>query len=478
MAPLRVRSTRPIGPRKRRSLAYKAKVELPWCQRGITSAWRLQSMLEGEVGTLKTVIEALQASSAEALAAADQRTEALQQQVEALQQQVQLAEANVQVIKAEHEQQVSTLTTRLATAEQVAEQERSQWRVNEEIIMTDAQARVCTAEAKAAIAQSKLKTELLTTEKLRRKVQAAMEAAIMDAVKSAQLGMDLQAAKSEIQMLHKENREWKAKEVDMRSMISCADTRKEALEVELKALQNALAERNEQEGHQLRAEVENKDFEIGRLKEEMARQDKIMQDTARQVEAMEKDKCTMKDNLTEKIHRLEHLVSCTEKRAAYATADYHGAMKIVARLKLQLTQDNLTEEIHRLEHLVSCTEKRAADATADYDGAMRMVARLKLQLAQVWEGKAEAWALRAEALGEKEELKAQLVEAKVTIARERSLARVDRREEIRCLKVELRRTNEAWSRRCEELEDALWRRELQAARRTDMAACSGATSGK
>ncbi|GIL46160.1 hypothetical protein Vafri_3213 [Volvox africanus] len=472
MAPLRVRSTRPIGPRKRRSLAYKAKVELPWCQRGITSAWRLQSMLEGEVGTLERVIEALQASSAEALAAADQRTEALQQQVEALQQQVQLAEANVQVIKAEHEQQVLTLTTRLATAEQVAEQERSQWRVNEEIIMTDAQARVCTAEAKAAIAQSKLKTELLTTEKLRRKVQAAMEVASMDAVKSAQLAMDLQAEKPEIEMLHKENREWKAKEVDMRSLISCADTRKEALEVELKALQNALAERNEQEGHQLRVEVETKDFEIGRLKEEMARQDKIMQDTARQVEAMEKDKCTMK------IHRLEHLVSCTEKRAAYATADYHGAMKIVARLKLQLTQDNLTEEIHRLEHLVSCTEKRAADATADYDGAMRMVARLKLQLAQVWEGKAEAWALRAEALGEKEELKAQLVETKVTIARERSLARVDRREEIRCLKVELRRRNEAWSRRCEELEDALWRRELQAARRTDMAACSGATSGK
>ncbi|GLI62144.1 hypothetical protein VaNZ11_004721, partial [Volvox africanus] len=136
------------------------------------------------------------------------------------------------------------------------------------------------------------------------------------------------------------------------------------------------------------------------------------------------------------------------------------------------------EEIGRLKHLVTCTEKRAADATADYDGAMRMVARLKLQLSEVWEGKASAWSIRAEATAENVELRAQLVEAKVTIARERSLARVDRREEIRCLKVELREVNESWSRRCEELKDALWRRESQAAGRTGTAACSRPTSGR
>ncbi|GLI62145.1 hypothetical protein VaNZ11_004715, partial [Volvox africanus] len=106
------------------------KVELPWFQQRVTSAWRLQSRLEVEVGTLKTVIEALQASSEEALAAAGQRTEVLQLQMAALQQQTQLAEANVRVLQADHEQQVSMLTSRLRSAEQVAQQERSQWRVS------------------------------------------------------------------------------------------------------------------------------------------------------------------------------------------------------------------------------------------------------------------------------------------------------------------------------------------------------------
>ncbi|GLI65747.1 hypothetical protein VaNZ11_009347 [Volvox africanus] len=414
MAPLGVRYKLPIGNKKLQQLAYKAK--LPWFQRRVTSAWRLQSRLEVEVGTLKTVIEALQASSEEALAAADQRTEVLQLQMAALQQQTQLAEANVRVLKAEHEQQVSMLTSHLRSAEQVAQQERSQWRVKEEVIRTDAQARVCTAEAKAACAHSKLKTEILTTEKFRQEVQAAMEAATMDAAKSAQLAMDLQAAKSEIEVLHKESREWKAREEDM-----CSKLR-------------AFARRNEQEGQEFRVELENKDFELDFLRAKMARQEKIVQDTALRVQAMEKDNCAMKENLT--------------------------------------------EEIGRLKHLVTCTEKRAADATADYDGAMRMVARLKLQLSEVWAGKASAWSIRAEATAENVELRAQLVEAKVTIARERSLARVDRREEIRCLKLELRNVNESWSRRCEELKDSLWRREAQAAGRTGTAACSRPTSGR
>ncbi|GIL64436.1 hypothetical protein Vafri_18358 [Volvox africanus] len=77
--------------------------------------------------------------------------------------------------------------------------------------------------------------------KSRRKVQATMEAATMDAVNSAGLAIELQAAKSEVEMLNKENREWKAKEVDTRSLISCADTQKEALEVELKAIRNRSA---------------------------------------------------------------------------------------------------------------------------------------------------------------------------------------------------------------------------------------------
>ncbi|GLI62206.1 hypothetical protein VaNZ11_004776, partial [Volvox africanus] len=135
-----------------------------------------------------------------------------------------------------------------------------------------------------------------------------------------QLAMDLQAAKSTIKMLQKENHEWKAREEDMRSKLK------------------AFARRNEQEGQEFRVELENKDFELDFLRGMMARQEKTVQDTALRVQAMEKDNCTIKENLTEEIGRLKHLVTCTEKRAADATADYDGAMRMVARLKLQLSE--------------------------------------------------------------------------------------------------------------------------------------------
>ncbi|GLI66563.1 hypothetical protein VaNZ11_010450 [Volvox africanus] len=80
----------------------------------------------------------------------------------------------------------------------------------------------------------------------------------------------------------------------MQSLISCVDTQNEVLSAELKALRNTFTERNQQEGQQLRVEMENKDFELGHLRVKMVRQENIVQDTALQVEAMEKDKCMMK----------------------------------------------------------------------------------------------------------------------------------------------------------------------------------------
>ncbi|GIL89200.1 hypothetical protein Vretifemale_17044, partial [Volvox reticuliferus] len=336
-APLRVKSTIPMGPHKMKNMVYKAKVELPWCQRHITSAWRLQSRLEGEVETLKRVNATLQATSEAALVAADQRTEVLQQQVAALQQHMQHVESNMQV------KEVNILDLNGVVARE--------------------QARDNTAEVEVAAADSELEAALLTTtEKLQQQLQCELEAAATAAAESATLSKDLQAMISEVEVLCNNSREWETTEVENAAIIQ--RTRKN-VEEELGVHRDYVAKMNQQEGMHL-AEVIRKEEEITRLKEKMARQAKKMQDKKMQIEAMEEDTREMKASLTHEIRRLEALLTCTKESAADATA-------AVARVRRELKEEQI-EKAHLLGQLIDAKidiVRERSKVTADFREIIR-----------------------------------------------------------------------------------------------------------
>ncbi|GIL88674.1 hypothetical protein Vretifemale_16596, partial [Volvox reticuliferus] len=328
----------------------------------------LQSRLEGEVETLKRVNATLQATSEEALAAADHRTGVLQQQVAALQQQMQQqmqhAESNVQGVVAEYERQMSALTT----AVQVTKQELMQRQVKGKDlagVVAREQARANTARAEAADAQSKLNASLLATRQLERKLQAAMAVASAATAKSARLTAELERANSRIEDLQKTIRnECNTQQRENEMTIKTLGTAKEAAEESLKFYVDWFRKMNQKDDMR-RAELSQKAEEITRLKETMAKLDKEMQGKALQIEAMEEDKRKMKGSLTHEIRRLE---------------------------------------------------EGAADAAA-------AAARVRHEL--------------EEARAEKARVKAQLIDAKVDIVRERSKATADLREKIRCLELDL-----------------------------------------
>ncbi|GIL88801.1 hypothetical protein Vretifemale_16692, partial [Volvox reticuliferus] len=383
-------------------------VELPWCQRHITSAWRLQSRLEGEVETLKRVNATLQATSEEALAAADHRTGVLQQQVAALQQQMQQqmqhAESNVQVVVAEYERRMSALTT----AVQVTKQELMQRQVKVKDltgVVAREQARANTARAEAADAQSKLNASLLATRQLERKLQAVVALARNATAKSARLTAELERANAKIEDLQKRScHDSNTQQLEDKMTIEKLRTANEAAEESLKFYVDWLPKMNQKDDMR-RAELSQKAGEITRLKETMAKLHKEVQGKALQIEAMEEDKRKMKGSLTHEIRRLE---------------------------------------------------EGAADAAA-------AAARVRHEL--------------EEARAEKAQVKAQLIDAKVDIVRERSKATADLREKIRCLELDLtsahhdvaslRRQNSHLQEKNESLHDETVRSLLVALVKTD-----------
>ncbi|GLI61749.1 hypothetical protein VaNZ11_004169 [Volvox africanus] len=81
MGSVRVRPTIPLGSHQAKRLTWVAKIDLPWFEKCLTSAWRENLKLEDEVASLQQVNTTLQLTAEDVIEASKQQMEGLQQQL-------------------------------------------------------------------------------------------------------------------------------------------------------------------------------------------------------------------------------------------------------------------------------------------------------------------------------------------------------------------------------------------------------------